>query len=300
MLTSEYFVLDGALALALPVRFGQKMDIRYINNEQTFLWESYTHKKSRWFNARFALPTLTIVETTDTKTAVKLRQILTVLLGLRPALLGPHHGIKITTYLDFPREWGLGTSSTLIWLLAQWAGTDPYALLFQTMGGSGYDVACAGANGPILYQLKESVRPIVESIDFTPPFIEKLYFVYLGRKQDSRRGIQHYRSVVRNVEQVKERLTDLTRSLLEVNSLSLFIQTMEEHERIVGAALQLPLVKDNYFDDFPGAVKSLGAWGGDFVLVASDMPEKEVKSYFNEKGLNVFFRYKEMVISSQD
>ena len=32
---------------------------------------------------------------------------------------------------------------------------NPYILLFDTFGGSGYDIACAEAEGPVLYQLLE-------------------------------------------------------------------------------------------------------------------------------------------------
>ena len=60
---------------------------------------------------------------------------------------------NITTKLTFPRAWGLGTSSTLISLIAQWAKCDPFELLFEAFGGSGYDIACATANSPISYQL---------------------------------------------------------------------------------------------------------------------------------------------------
>jgi len=42
-------------------------------------------------------------------------------------------------------------------------------------------------------------------------------------------------------------------------------------------------------------VKSLGAWGGDFVLVTSNRPEEETRNYFNEKGLEVFLRYDEII-----
>ena len=34
------------------------------------------------------------------------------------------NGFKVTTKLDFPKNWGLGTSSTLINNIAQWAQVD--------------------------------------------------------------------------------------------------------------------------------------------------------------------------------
>jgi len=47
------------------------------------------------------------------------------------------------------------------------------------------------------------------------------------------------------------------------------------------------------FSDFSGSIKSLGAWGGDFVLVAhSENPT----AYFKEKGYEVIFSYHQMVL----
>ena len=86
------------------------------------------------------------------------------------------------THLDFDPNWGLGSSSTLISLLAQWANVNPYELLKMTMGGSGYDIACATASQPIIYRL-ENGSPIVEKADFKPAFADKLYFVYQGHSR---------------------------------------------------------------------------------------------------------------------
>ena len=59
-------------------------------------------------------------------------------------------GTRVETQLEFPREWGLGSSSTLISNLGLWAETDPYDLLSATLGGSGYDIAAARSESPFL------------------------------------------------------------------------------------------------------------------------------------------------------
>ena len=52
-------------------------------------------------------------------------------------------------------------------------------------------------------------------------------------------------------------------------------------------------VKEALFPDFKGIVKSLGAWGGDFVLVISnDNP----KAYFNSKGYEIIIPYSKMIL----
>ena len=72
----------------------------------------------------------------------RLLYILQTARQLQPGFLSGPVLLEAVTRLEFPREWGLGTSSTLISNLADWAGADPYALLDKTIGGSGYDLAC--------------------------------------------------------------------------------------------------------------------------------------------------------------
>jgi len=69
-----------------------------------------------------------------------------------------------------------------------------------------------------------------------------------------------------------------------------------EHENIISELIDFEKVKSIYFSDYWGTVKSLGAWGGDFVLVTSDRSEKETKKYFNEKGFNVFLKYEDLIL----
>jgi len=63
---------------------------------------------------------------------------------------------------------------------------------------------------------------------------------------------------------------------------------------LIGRSLNLPLVQDRLFPDFPGTVKSLGAWGGDFVLVASELAVSEVVNYFSDKGFRTILSWKDM------
>src|SRR5690606_2053263 len=108
-----------------------------------------------------------------------------------PKFINESEGFKITTHLTFPKFWGLGTSSTLINNIAQWLQIDAFELLKNSFGGSGYDIACAQNNTPILYRL-ENEKPVVEPVGFNPAFSENLYFVYLNRKQSSKAAIRSY------------------------------------------------------------------------------------------------------------
>jgi hypothetical protein len=212
-----------------------------------------------------------------------------------PGFLQTNKTVYAETKLEFPRLWGLGSSSTLIFNIAQWSKTNAFRLLGETIGGSGYDIACAGADGPVLYQNKSN-RPIVKPCIFDPPFREHLFFVYLGKKQNSREGIAHYRKNVKDHLRVIETLNAITEKLLKTSDLDEFILLLTEHENLIAAALQMARIQDQFFSDFEGLVKSLGAWGGDFVLVAGTAGYVKTKEYFNEKGFDVFFRYDELIL----
>jgi len=203
---------------------------------------------------------------------------------------------KVTTKLTFPRNWGLGTSSTLIHLIAQWAKCDPFELLFEAFGGSGYDIACAGANSPISYQLQGKDNPVFESVNFNPSFKNQLYFVYLDKKQDSKKGIAQYRAKGKITNSKIQKISALSTELINIGGLKDFEKLLIAHENIVAELIDLPKVQAMHFSNYWGVVKSLGAWGGDFVLVTSNRSFTETKKYFNEKGFNVFLKYEDLIL----
>ena len=200
---------------------------------------------------------------------------------------------SVEMYLEFPRDWGLGSSSTLISLVAQWAGVNPYQLLTDSFGGSGYDVACAMANSPILYQLVGEERKVYP-VDFQIDFKDKLFFIYLNQKQNSREGIAQYRKNKKNKSKAIEQITEITENMLRFPSYSAFCEMIDKHEEIVSSLLNMNCVKSLYFSDFQGSIKSLGAWGGDFILATGE--EMYVKDYFSSKGYLTIIPHKEMIL----
>lgn len=286
LLTGEYFILDGAKALALPTKYGQTLTVE-ASSETGILWKGVDANHHTWFEAQFDAQ-LQIKKTTDIAVAERLQSIL----QLCP--IGEQQ-LCFTTQLDFPNNWGLGSSSTLLSLIAQYFGIDPYRLLAQTFGGSGYDIACATAKGPITYQILGNERAII-SVDFNPVFKEHLYFLHLGKKQNSREGIAHYKSVVADKKQYIDQLPILTDGIIQATTLHEFSVYIEQHEALLSDVLKISSVKSMYFSDFPGAIKSLGAWGGDFVLVASDAGMEAVHQYFKSKGLSVLISYDAMIL----
>ncbi len=294
LLTAEYFVLDGALALALPTKLGQFLQVTE-NESNEISWTSYDADKSIWFHGIFSLPFGEFKSSTDIPTGERLAQIFQAIQMQQPDFFQLFQGLQIETRLDFPRQWGLGTSSTLIANLAQWAAIDPFLLLKNTFGGSGYDIACAMAQHSIIYQLDNS-QAFYKEIAYLPSFVKNLYFIYLGKKQDSRQGIAHYRQKVRDQPSLIKKISNITRQCIDCQYLAEFEKLLQQHEHIVAETLELLRAKDLYFKDYWGEIKSLGAWGGDFVLATSDRSEEETKSYFNEKGFTIVLPYESIIL----
>lgn len=297
LISGEYFVLDGALALAVPTRLGQQMSVHAETQVRGSLhWRSYDAEGSCWFEAAYALPGLEVIRATNAAVADRLCSIFKVIAGQRPGFWEMWPALEITTRLEFPRLWGLGTSSTLLVNLAQWSQTDPFYLLSETFTGSGYDIACGLARRPVLYQILESARPQYVQLPYRPTFSDQLYFVYLEAKQDSRAGIARYREHVQQPANWIDRISAITLAMIQARNLKEFETCMIEHEQMIAQALQLQPVQGLLFSDYWGRIKSLGAWGGDFIMVTSDRSPEETRKYFNEKGFSVVLPYDELLV----
>ena len=301
LLTGEYLVLKGALALALPLKLGQSMTVETVCTP-SLQWNA--HKPDvPWFSATLNPKTLDIVDSDDPSKAEKLTQILAAVKQLNPKAF-EGNSLKFTTHLDFDSNWGLGSSSSLIANLARWANVNPYELLKLTFGGSGYDIACATAEGPIYYQVKTEVpelvegpTPLVEPLDYNPPFTDHLFFIYQGKKQSSSKEIKAFleKSNPVDLQHDIEAISEISHAVPKCENLDEFAMLLQCHERIISRCIgQEPVQK--CFPGFEGVLKSLGAWGGDFILAATEWPENQVKKYFKGKGLEVVFGYKELVL----
>jgi len=293
LLSGEYFVLYGAKALAVPLKFGQKMLVNELHETGIINWETYVLDKL-WFTAGFHLKDMEILKSSDEKTAFIIQKLLKEGGKLQPGLNLVTKGYHIQNHIDFDINWGLGSSSSLVSNLAYWLDIDPFALYRTTYQGSGYDVYCARAERPIIYQLAED-RPQVQESFFKPAFTENLYFVYLGRKQDSQESVREFKAHHYGDDQIIREISNLTASLLKAATLGDFLRLMRLHEEVLSAVLGIPMVKEELFPDFQGEIKSLGAWGGDFIMAGSSMSTKDVKNYFRKKNMTVVFRWDEIV-----
>lgn len=291
LITGEYFILDGAIGLALPTIYGQRLNIIYNTKYKNITWKSFDKKSKLWFKAIFKLPSLDIIYNNDKKTAFFLHKILICANKLKKNFFNKKIGFLIKTYLEFPINWGLGSSSTLINNISKWLKINPYKLQWNCFPGSGYDIACAIYQRPLLYNIINK-KPKIIFINFNPPFKNYLYFLYLNKKQDTNIAINFYRKNIDSNKKINI-ISFLTKQIISCKNLYDFEKIILYHEKLISDYLKIPTIKEKYFSDYTGAIKSLGAWGGDFVLVTF---RKEMKNYFFNKGLNILIPFNKIIL----
>ncbi len=294
LLTGEYAVLDGAKALGLPTKMGQKLVVKRTTSSD-LIWESLDMKGKPWFESTISLFDFSAVNTTDQKISDYLQKLLKNAVRLNSEFLSQWNGFKIETQLEFPMDWGLGSSSTLIFLISEWAEVNPLLLYFKTEDGSGYDVACAFSDGPVEY-INSPDEVSYTEVDFNPKFKDNLFFIHLGNKQNTAQGIKEYVKAVKNKGVFVKTITKITEDIRTVKDLTDFEQLLLKHEDAVASHTGFEKVKDRLFSDYSGVIKSLGTWGGDFVLATAPKGGDSATEYFKSKGYNTILSYKEIIL----
>jgi len=259
------------------------------------LWESLDMNGKKWFDSTISLFDFSAITTSNQETSDYLQKLLKNAVRLNSEFLSQWNGFKIETQLEFPLDWGLGSSSTLTFLVSEWAEVNPLLLYFKTEDGSGYDVACAFADGPVEY-INSPDEVSYTEVDFNPKFTDSIYFVHLGKKQSTAQGIKDYLKAVKNKSALVKAITKITEEIRSVTSLSDFEALLLRHEDLIASHTGFAKVKEQHFSDYSGVVKSLGAWGGDFVLATSDRGADTTKAYFAQKGFDTVISYKDMVL----
>lgn len=296
LITGEYVVLDGAKALAFPTKFGQKMSIFALNSSnKKIIWNAYNYQSRLWFFCLIDLNKVIVLESSNKSFSHRLLHIFKVILELNPNFYNELiSDYQIDTFLEFPNNWGLGSSSTLIKILSKFTKVNPYQLLEKTFGGSGYDLACAENNSPIFFT-KLKYKRVIEQIKFNPVFSNRIYFVHLNHKQNSRVEISHYQKVLKN-KLLINKISDISEKITTTTSIKEFEYCINDHENLLSVHLKKRKIQNIYFNDYHGGViKSLGAWGGDFIMVTS---KENPKEYFKKKGFNVIITFEDMVLNN--
>jgi len=294
LISGEYLVLNGAVAFAIPLKLGQELIVRRATGSRHLKW-STNIKGNLWFNATFDLKNNRIIKSNNDETGNRLLQILAAVNELNSDFISSNYSSEIICNIDFDIDWGLGSSSTLLSNISYWANLDPYTLHFKLSAGSGYDIACARSKEPVLYQLQNRL-PVVKAIDFNPSFKDNIYFVYLGQKQNSEKSVAQFKkSIVPEPDQI-DTVSGISLEMAATNSYSDFSYCVKYHEAVLSKILRTKRIKDEHFNDFDGEIKSLGAWGGDFIMAVSELSHEKVKKYFFNKNLKTIFTFDEIIL----
>lgn len=293
LLTAEFMILHGAKSLAVPLTKGQSLELQPKKDPGQFRWMAM-YNREPWFETTLGLPDLEIADSTSQSKSENLVNMLRRILEIKPGFAEKMLQHDVTTHLEFDPAFGFGSSSTLTSLLAQWAGVDALQLHFRISRGSGYDVACATAESAILYQVVREM-PVIESVDFEPPFMDNMWLVYLGEKQDSSRSVAAFLNNYLLDHKDIELYSRLTSEFLRAQDMHEMGAVIEEHEQHLSEILRMPVLRNERFPDLQGYAKSLGAWGGDFALLVTDWSSEQIASYLPGKGIDQWFAYKTLV-----
>jgi len=298
MISGEYLVLSGATAFALPVRFGQSLQVLESGSQGKLNWKTLV-KENHWFSAGFSIPDFEVINHNDSKAADFVRNLLHAARALNPAFLHGNKGFEVVCSVDFDLQWGLGSSSSLISNVAYWAEVDPLELHARVSKGSGYDVACARSEKPILFKSNNS-KVQISTVDFQPPFSENIFFIYLGRKKDSQAEVNKFMSGKDHYSSEVDRISAISLEMAACTSSEKFGSLMREHEQIMAGVLGKPTLKESLFSGFPGEIKSLGAWGGDFAMALWPHSKASLANNLAGRNLNILFGLNEMIYESSN
>ena len=288
LLTGEYSVLNGSSAIGLPTKMGQEMLVENKVNDK-IIWSSFNMNSEKWFECILDLKSLKILNTSNKNISLRLKKILEVSRDLNSKFLKT--GKKVITNLDFDYKWGLGTSSTLINNISKWAEINPYELLKKTFGGSGYDLACAEANSPILFSLNSGKEKVIP-VNFNPILKKNLFFIYQNKKQNTKKSLEEYQNQNLFDKSTINRISKISQDLMSTSNINEFRKLIDYHENIMSSVLKIDSINKK-FSDYEGSIKSLGAWGGDFFLAVG--PEDSL-DYFKKRNYKIGYKYADFIL----
>tara|TARA_B100001057_G_scaffold155176_2_gene155375 strand:- start:4706 stop:5611 length:906 start_codon:yes stop_codon:yes gene_type:complete len=290
LITSEYLVMKGAMALAIPAKLDQELNV--ISTNSDFVnWKSFNKNNQIWYEEKFFLDKGNLIYNSQKN---KMSDLIVHLFDYIHTFNSPEKSIgnEFIWKINFDRNWGLGSSSTLINNLSKWAKVNPYKLLFSVFNGSGYDIACCDKSNPIIFQKKDGYLTI-SNTTFNPNFLNNLFLIFLNKKQDTQKSIQNFLKTDESFSEGINQINEIVHEIENVKNITTFESLIERHEKIIANILQTPTIQNEKFPDYNnGVIKSLGSWGGDFILASGD--EKSI-DYFKEKGFNTIKKISDLL-----
>ena len=290
LITSEYLVMKGAMALAIPAKLDQELNVTSTNSDFVN-WKSFNKNNQIWYEEKFFLDKGTLIYHGKKN---KMSDLIVRLFDYIHKFNNPEKSIgnEFIWKINFNINWGLGSSSTLINNLSKWAKVNPYKLLFSVFNGSGYDIACCDKSNPIIFQKKDDYLSVSDTT-FKPNFLNNLFLIFLNKKQDTQKSVQNFLENDQSLSEGINQINEIVDEIESVKDITTFESLIERHEKIIANILQMPTIQNDKFPDYNnGVIKSLGSWGGDFVLATGD--EKSV-DYFEEKGFNTIRKISDLL-----
>lgn len=287
LLMGEYAVLHGADAVCLPLKTGQELTVTDTTpGEIHWKWTYKDHVL-----AHFTLNAATLDERTILAGSTDWVLRLLHLVRKQDPDFMRTGGKSLVFVNDFPPQWGLGSSSATISSLCRLAGLNPYEVNRQLMGGSGADIACTTAPNWFLYR-NDDKGPQTWEIPFNYHFSDNTWFVYSGKKMETASHLKSFSSHARPAVSWMT-ANDYVYRFISVPTLPEAMKIIYEHELLIGEAIGEESISHR-FCDFPGKVKSLGAWGGDFFMALSQQDSGFVKKYFQGRGYDTVLSWEEL------
>ncbi|MDK2909818.1 MAG: hypothetical protein PWR20_1385 [Bacteroidales bacterium] len=291
MLSGEYFVLWGATAFALPSRFRQYFEVFHLPKGHTHhRWDTLLGDELI-FSCEIDKNTL---ECRNIKGSASSATYITDLIKAAYSFNASAFSqtCHFKTRLTFQPEWGLGSSSSLIVNVARYVEADAFALHRLVSQGSGYDVACALYEKPLLF--KNPAKPEIYFSELNYDFTQHLFFLPLKIKQDSQAAVKDILSRQPPLDALK-RASEISVAMAHSENLKEFETLLKEYMHLVKENLGLSNGLEEKFRDFRSTLKPLGAWGGDLALVVSQENEAYIRGYFAEKGFDTLLPWSEVI-----
>lgn len=292
LLTGEYLILEGAVGLAVPLQKGQSMKVIEGQGAEVH-WVAKDHQGGKWFECKMNLIDFSIEKTNNEEKAAYLQSLIKSAAQLNSDFLSQWKKYKVTCELEFDPAWGLGSSSSLITNLAHWAELSPFELYFDTQQGSGYDVAAAMSDEPLLYQ-KIDDELSFETFEWNRELMDSMLVFYQGHKQSSLEEVRTWKSNRKWKQSDVDQASTISESLAECEQVDEAVKLLRQQLKLMENILDRTAF-DGRFSDFQGVVKPLGAWGGDFGLALH--PDVDyARQYLRKKNIDTIFSLGEIAV----
>ncbi len=290
MLAGEYAVLKGATALSVPTKYGQTF---CFSPQEEGCTVSTKFREELVFQGCFD-GNGKVVATSDESKGNFISSVLKAIYDLTRKDL-PAFNLMIQS--DFPLEWGLGSSSAFLTGMSRYLHIDVMELNEHLGHSSGYDVATQWHQQPILYKrMNEKPQILPVSLDYA--FANSLYFVWTGKKRSTAESVKQHKHKLNRNDLVRS-IDPFVTQMAFATTLDGFANALQAHESFMSQILAEATLKDkvSHLSDIP--VKSLGAWGGDFILLVWQKDPHELKQLIEEAGFDTLIPWKDMVLTHE-